>query len=131
MTKTQARGKLRERIVSELGVTSDSRVTLASIFDQCVHGFTSYCPIHAECGFCHSVWSSSFSFSFRLFVLGPARLRSLAGLLFPLFVCEFVGRRSAPLAAQLYRSGILLLGHGLSITAVSAGRTQWPDSAIG
>jgi len=44
---------------------------------------------------------------------------------------EFVGRRSGPLAAQLYRSGILLLGHGLSITAVSAGRTQWPDSAIG
>ena len=29
LTKTQARDKLRERIVSELGITSDSRVTLA------------------------------------------------------------------------------------------------------
>jgi hypothetical protein len=55
------------------------------------------------------------------FLVYPSSLRCLAGLLFPLFVCEFFGRRSTPLAAQLYRSGILLLGHGQSITAVSAG----------
>src|SRR5450759_4324518 len=31
LTKTRARDKLRERIVSELGITADSRVTLGSV----------------------------------------------------------------------------------------------------